>query len=94
MLPTRSTLLLLAVLTAASALPQNQVVPGRLVVDPPTLENLGFRWYLDADDNRNASVAVAYLKKGQTARSSSMRPSASHRRSAAVASSPLRAQSF
>jgi hypothetical protein len=40
------------------------VSPGRLVVDAPTLESLGFRWYLDGDDNRNASANVSYRKKG------------------------------
>src|SRR5687767_4157527 len=43
------------------------VAPGRLMVDPPTLENLGFRWYIDGDDNRNASVAVSYRRKGERA---------------------------
>ncbi|MHC4398198.1 MAG: right-handed parallel beta-helix repeat-containing protein [Planctomycetota bacterium] len=45
---------------------RNEVVPGRLIVDPPTLENLGFRWYVEGDANRNASVAVSYRKKGET----------------------------
>jgi len=53
------------VLLAAAALAQDQVIPGRLVIDPPTLENLGFRWYLEGDRNRNASVAVSYRKKGE-----------------------------
>ena len=43
----------------------DRVAPGRFVVDPPTLENLGFRWYIAGDANRNASVAVAYRRKGQ-----------------------------
>ena len=41
------------------------IVPKRFIVDPPTLENLGFRWYVEGDSNRNASVAVAFRKKGQ-----------------------------
>jgi hypothetical protein len=41
------------------------IVPQRLIVDPPTLENLGFRWYITGDSNRNAAVAVAFRKKGQ-----------------------------
>src|SRR5580658_9701060 len=35
--------------------------------EPPTLISLGFEWYIDGDDNRNASVAVSYRKKGDQA---------------------------
>ena len=43
----------------------NKVVAGEFVIDPPTVENLGFRWYIRGDSNRNASVAVTYRRKGQ-----------------------------
>jgi hypothetical protein len=43
----------------------NEVAPKQFIVDPPTLENLGFRWYIEGDSNRNASVAVEFRKKGQ-----------------------------
>jgi len=36
------------------------------VVDPPTLINLGFEWFVDGDDNRNGAVAVSYRKAGET----------------------------
>ena len=55
----------LLLLTGAAAFAQDRVVPGRFVIDPPTLENLGFRWYIEGDDNRNASVAVSYRKRGE-----------------------------
>jgi len=42
-----------------------RVEPGELIVDPPTLENLGFRWYIAGDSNRNASVRVAYRPVGE-----------------------------
>jgi hypothetical protein len=45
----------------------DRVEPGRLIVDPPTLENLGFRWYIAGDSNRNASARVAYRRAGTTA---------------------------
>jgi len=45
----------------------DRVVAGELIVDPPTLENLGFRWYIGGDSNRNASVEVAYRRAGETA---------------------------
>ena len=41
------------------------VTPGELVVDPPTLINLGFEWVIDGDSNRNAAVDVAYRKVGE-----------------------------
>jgi hypothetical protein len=43
------------------------VTPGEFVVDPPTLINLGFEWFIDGDDNRNAAVEVTYLKSRETA---------------------------
>ena len=46
---------------------QARVTPGDLVVDPPTLINLGFEWLIEGDANRNASVAVSYRKAGETA---------------------------
>src|SRR5882724_4107954 len=49
-------------LTAA----ENKTKPGELVIDPPTLINLGFEWVIEGDDNRNAAVEVSYRKKGET----------------------------
>ena len=37
------------------------------MVEPPTLINLGFEWFLEGDANRNASVDVAYRKAGESA---------------------------
>src|SRR5690349_22524919 len=45
----------------------NGVVPGELVIEPPTLINLGFEWFIQGDDNRNAAVDVSFRKKGTTA---------------------------
>src|SRR5207302_6008716 len=60
-------LLCLPVINAA-AVPGavNAVKAGELVIDPPTLINLGFEWVIQGDDNRNASVEVSYRKKGET----------------------------
>ena len=41
-----------------------RVMPGELIVDPPTLINLGFEWLIDGDTNRNAKVDVSYRKVG------------------------------
>ncbi|MBI4519888.1 MAG: hypothetical protein HY701_03565, partial [Gemmatimonadetes bacterium] len=43
------------------------VVPGELLVEPPTLINLGFEWFVQGDENRNASVAVSYRSRGESA---------------------------
>jgi hypothetical protein len=50
--------------TATSA--GGAVTAGEFIVDPPTLINLGFEWFIQGDDNRNASVAVSYRKQGTT----------------------------
>jgi hypothetical protein len=41
------------------------IAAGKLVVEPPTLISLGFEWYMDGDDNRNASVQTYYRKKNE-----------------------------
>jgi hypothetical protein len=43
-----------------------RVTPGDLVIDPPTLINLGFEWLIEGDANRNASVDVSFRKVGET----------------------------
>ena len=45
----------------------NSVSPTEFLIDPPTLINLGFEWFIQGDENRNATVAVSYRKKGETA---------------------------
>lgn len=42
----------------------NGVASGEFVVDPPTLINLGFEWFIAGDDNRNAAVDVSFRKAG------------------------------
>ena len=54
-----------AVAHAAPAV--NKVKAGELVIDPPTLINLGFEWLIEGDDNRNAKVEVSYRKHGDAA---------------------------
>jgi len=45
----------------------NGVTAGDFLIDPPTLINLGFEWFIQGDENRNATVAVSYRKKGESA---------------------------
>ena len=40
------------------------VRPGELVVDPPTLHCVGFRWMVEGDANGNARCEVSYRKSG------------------------------
>ena len=40
---------------------------GEVVVEPPTLICAGFQWKIEGDANRNASVAVDFRKKGESA---------------------------
>ena len=42
----------------------NTVTPGEFVIEPPTLQNLGFEWFINGDENRNASVSVSYRAAG------------------------------
>jgi len=44
----------------------NPVVAGEFVIEPPTLINLGFEWFIDGDANRNAVVEVSYRKPGES----------------------------
>ena len=37
------------------------------ITEPATLVSLGFEWRIDGDDNRNATVAVSYRRKGEPA---------------------------
>src|SRR5262249_41688079 len=50
----------------AAAASNAKVTPGELVVDHPTLINLGFEWLIQGDDNRNAEVTVSYRRQGDT----------------------------
>lgn len=39
--------------------------PGKVIVERPTLQCLGYRWMIDGDDNRNAVAAVQYRRTGE-----------------------------
>ena len=55
---------LLALLGSVGSAQQspNTVTAGALLVEPPTLINLGFEWRINGDANRNAKVEVSYRK--------------------------------
>ncbi|MFN7983974.1 MAG: hypothetical protein U0Q11_19170 [Vicinamibacterales bacterium] len=48
----------------AAASAKTRLTLGEFLIDPPTLINLGFEWFIEGDDNRNASIDVRYRKKG------------------------------
>ena len=52
----------------ASSAPRNPnaTTAGELVVEPPTLINLGFEWFIQGDANRNAAVQVSFRRQGTT----------------------------
>jgi hypothetical protein len=52
---------------AAAPAPGNSVAPGEVIVEPPTLQALGFEWPLAGDANRNAVVSLRYRRKGTDA---------------------------
>jgi hypothetical protein len=52
-------------LLARSADAGDAVVPGELVVEPPTLICLGFEWDITGDDDRDATVSMRYRKTGE-----------------------------
>ena len=54
-------------LTAFQLSAADKATSKNFYVEPPTLISLGFEWQIDGDDNRNASVAVSYRKKGDQA---------------------------
>ena len=54
-------------LSAASLAVSNKTTAKEFITEPPTLVSLGFEWKIDGDDNRNATVAVFYRKKGDPA---------------------------
>ncbi len=43
---------------------ENKVQGQKFIVEPPTLENLGFEWHISGDDNRNSTVKVEYRIAG------------------------------
>src|SRR5437660_3345857 len=60
------TALLSTCIVSPAAEKEIKVKAGELVIDPPTLINLGFEWVIQGDDNRNAKVDVSYRKQGET----------------------------
>lgn len=44
---------------------ENITKPLEFIIEPPTLICLGFEWYIEGDENRNAFVEVNYRKDGE-----------------------------
>lgn len=56
-----------AVLWGSVGAAKLKTVSGRFIAEPPTLICLGFEWYIEGDENRNAAVMVQYREQGATA---------------------------
>ena len=50
----------------APATSPNAAAAGELLVEPATLINLGFEWFIQGDANRNAGVTVSFRTQGET----------------------------
>jgi hypothetical protein len=57
--------ILLLLATTVSCWAADKTTAREFITEPPTLLSLGFEWHIDGDDNRNATVAVYYRKKGE-----------------------------
>ena len=62
----RGYLMGICLLWATPVFAGDKTIARDLIVEPPTLISLGFEWLIDGDDNRNATVAVSYRRKGET----------------------------
>ena len=62
-----SAAVLVTLLWAVTAAAADKTSVKDLIVEPATLVSLGFEWHIDGDDNRNATVAIACRKKGESA---------------------------
>jgi hypothetical protein len=51
--------------TTVSCWAADKAIAKEFITERPTLLSLGFEWHIDGDDNRNATVAVSYRKKGE-----------------------------
>jgi hypothetical protein len=57
-------LVLLSFVKAFGQLPTKAAKPGAVIMEPPTTGALGVEWRIEGDDNRNASVALAWRRTG------------------------------
>jgi len=53
--------------TAATLSAADRTTVGEFITERPTLLSMGFEWLIDGDDNRNATVAVSYRRRGEQA---------------------------
>jgi hypothetical protein len=56
----------LGILALGSVQAADTLQSDEFIVDPPTLHCLGFRWYIDGDDDGDASASVTYREAGSS----------------------------
>jgi hypothetical protein len=59
-----SIILFVLLLNASWIHGQNKTQPKKFIIEPSTLISLGFEWYIQGDNNRNATVGVQYREEG------------------------------
>ena len=52
-------------IAAAAAANPDGVVSGPVVIEPPTLQSLGFEWRISGDANRNSVATISFRRKGE-----------------------------
>src|SRR2546430_4028022 len=62
----RFLIILLTLLSTTPLFAADKTTVKEFITEPATLISLGFEWHIDGDDNRNATVAVSYRRKGET----------------------------
>lgn len=61
-----STLLVMSCACATAPADERVIQPGSIVVEPPTTAAIGLEWHVAGDTNRNASVALAWQRSGES----------------------------
>ena len=56
---------LLLCMSSTAAIAADKTIAGEFITEPATLVSLGFEWMIAGDDNRNATVAVSYRRRGE-----------------------------
>jgi ATP-dependent exoDNAse (exonuclease V) alpha subunit len=63
----RFAIVVVSLLWATALAAADKTTVKEFITEPATLVSLGFEWRIDGDDNRNATSAVFYRKKGEQA---------------------------
>ena len=65
-MPKNTFIALICLLCPSALWAGDEIVPGKFIVEPPTMECLGFRWETSGDANDNAVASIRYRAGGQS----------------------------